>query len=230
MPTPTPVLNARERLIKSIAAACVFYKVPFNIPFLEMIAADLFGDPTPDITPAPARGNAINIGPVGQLGMWFALYCEEGYILPPAIMPSGISIDPRLLVPLLSLHPVTFEFDLHHSAESAVVNGRTICDVCKLGIIEHFEALEEAQVAKIESLMGDIEVMEATTDIQMQAIVKQTEAIEVLTAASAELKPMTMAEQSAIRESCPHAVMGGPPGGQYCAHCMLPKTDIDDGD
>ncbi len=183
MPTPTPVLNARERLIKSIEhwVRVVNDNQPAGGPQIAAaVAADLFGDPIPDIKFVPPDGTHVYIGPVGNLGMWFALLCEGNWLLPPNIMPSGIQIDPKLLVPLLSLHPVTFEFDLHHAASSAIVNGRTICDICKLDIIKHFEALEEAQVAKIEALMGDIEVLEATTDIQMQAIVKQTETIETM--------------------------------------------------
>lgn len=183
MSTPTAVLNARQRLIKSIEHWCrtMSDNLPSGGPQIAAaVAADLFGDPIPDIKFTPPDGAHVHIGPVGNLAMWFALMCEDSYILPPNIMPSGIQIDPKLLVPLLALHPATFEFDLHHAASSTIVNGRTVCDICKLDIIEHFEALERAQVAQIESLMGDVEIMEATMDIQMQAILKQTDTIEAM--------------------------------------------------
>ncbi len=183
MATPTPVLNARERLIKSIRhwVRTVHDGQPAGGPQIAAaVAADMFGDPTPDITPVPGKSQ-IHIGPVGHIGLWFALYCEKwGIARPGAIMPTTIKVDPKLLMPLLSLHPQTFEAELYHPLESSLDRGHTICAHCKLGVSAHYETLDKAQMAEIESLMGDIEIMEATMDIQMQAITKGTEAIEGL--------------------------------------------------
>ncbi len=194
MTTPTAVRNARERLVKSIRhwVRVVNDDKPAGGPQIAAaVAADMFGDPTPDIAPAPGQPTSAHIGPIGQLAMWFALYCEEsGITRPGETMPARINIDPRLLLPLLSLHPQTFGAELYHAAQFTIGSDpgnqtiHTLCGVCKLGYTEHFEAIEKFHFAEIESLVGDIEILEATTDIQMQAIVKQTEAIDALTIAA----------------------------------------------
>ena len=188
MTTPTAVLNARERLVKSILhwVRVVNDDQPAGGPQIAAaVAADMFGEPLPDITPAPGQPTSAHIGPIGQLAMWFALYCEEwGILLPGETRPAGILVNPNLLTPLLALHPQTFEAELYHPLETALDRGHAICDTCKLGITDHYETLDKAQVAEIESLSSDIQIMEATMDIQMQAIVKQTEAIDALTLAA----------------------------------------------
>ncbi len=185
MATPTPVLNARERLVKSILhwVRVVNDDKPAGGPQIAAaVAADMFGDPIPDIAPVPGMPTSAHIGPIGQLAMWFALYCEEsGILLPGETRPAGILVNPNLLTPLLALHPQTFESDIYHPVKPVFdPRNSTICDTCKLAITEHYEMLDKAQVAEIESLSSDIQIMEATMDIQMQAIQKQTEAIEAL--------------------------------------------------
>ncbi len=185
MPTPTAVLSARERLIKSILhwVQIVHNGEPAGGPQIAAaVAADLFGDLAPDITPAPGKPSS-HIGPIGDLALWVALYWEEwGLGAPDATIPSGIMINPQLLIPLLALHPTTFEAELYHKLDAGLSGGKIICKQCKLDIVDHFEALQRLHVAEIESLTSDIALLEATTDIQMQAIVKGTEAIEGLTA------------------------------------------------
>ncbi len=186
MTTPTAVLNARERLVKSILhwVRVVNDDQPAGGPQIAAaVAADMFGDPLPDIAPVPGKPTSAHIGPIGQLAMWFALYCEEsGILLPGETRPAGILVNPNLLTPLLALHPQTFEADIYHKLDTTFDKGHTICATCKLGVQAHYETLDQAQVAEIESLAGDIEIMEATMDIQMQAITKGTEAIEGLQA------------------------------------------------
>lgn len=226
MTTPKPVMNARERLIKSVEhwIRVIHDGNPAGGPQIAAaVAADLFGDITPDITPAD---ESTHIGPIGLLGMWFALYCEESGIMAPGeTIPAGIQIDPKLLIPLLSLHPTTFGAELYHAAQFTIGSDpgnrtiHTICGVCKLGYTEHFEAIEQLHMAEIESLRSEIEIMEATTDIQMQAIQKQTETIEALK------ETAYMDEEAAKRlnqKRCSHSgwSVGVDTGGhRICTYC-----------